>query len=95
MFLVDDLLLFPVRGILSVFEQIYAAAQEEYANQGDALRAQLGELYMMLETRRITEEEFDAQERQLLERLEQMEARSGPSGPGAQAGGRDPGLDLQ
>lgn len=76
MLLVDDLLLGPFRGLLWVFEKINEAAQEELANEADAITEELRQLYMMLETGRITEAEFDAQERRLLDRLESIRARA-------------------
>ena len=76
MLVVDDILLFPVRGLLFIFKEIRRAAQEEFASEAEAIRAELSELYMMLETGRITEEEFNARERELLGRLEELEGDS-------------------
>ena len=76
MLLVDDLLLAPVRGLLWVFEKIHDAAQEEIAGEADAVTAELRELYMMLETGRITEAEFDDREKTLLDRLESIQERA-------------------
>ncbi len=70
MFLVDDLLLFPIKGILWVFREIHDAAQEEMAGTEESITAALSELYMKLETGRLTEAEFDAQEKVLLDRLD-------------------------
>ena len=86
MFLIDDILMFPERAVLSLFQEIYNAAEQEFANQAEAIRAELTDLYMMLETDRISEGEFDSQEQQLLDRLERIEARDGPaeSEPGAE-----------
>ena len=86
MFLIDDILMFPSRAILSLFQEIYNAAEQELDNQAEAIRAELTDLYMMLETGRISEQEFDSQEQQLLDRLELTEAREGPaeSEPGAE-----------
>ena len=81
MFLIDDILMFPSRAILSLFQEIYNAAEQELDNQAEAIRAELTDLYMMLETGRISEQEFDSQEQQLLDRLELMEARDGPAEP--------------
>ena len=80
MLVVDDILLFPVTGILSVFRKIRDAAEHEFADQGDAIRTQLGELYMMLETGRITSEEFDAKEKELLDRLDALSLREPGTG---------------
>jgi len=73
--LVDDLLLAPIRGLLWVFEKIHDAAQEEIAGEAEAVTVELRELYMMLETGRITEAEFDDRERTLLDRLEAIQER--------------------
>ena len=53
--------------------QIQHAAQQELENESDNLRAELSELYMMLETHQITEEEFTAREATLLDRLTRLE----------------------
>ena len=75
MLLVDDLLLAPIHGLLWIFGKIHDAAQEVIAGEADAITEELRELYMMLETGRITEAEFDAQERTLLDRLEAVQDR--------------------
>ena len=74
MFLVDDLLMSPVKGILWVFQEIHDAAQQEMAGESEAITATLSELYMKLETGQITETEFDAQEKVLLDRLDRLQA---------------------
>jgi len=70
MFLLDDVLLFPVRSLLWVFKEIHNAAEAEQANEADAITAKLSELYMMLETGQMTEAEFDTAEKTLLDRLD-------------------------
>lgn len=75
MLLVDDLLLAPIHGLLWIFGKIHEAAQEEIAGEADAITEELRELYMRLETGRITEAEFDARERTLLDRLEAIRER--------------------
>lgn len=74
MFLVDDLLLSPIKGIFWVFREIHDAAQQELAGESEAITAALSELYMRLETGQITEEEFDAREKALLDRLDRLQA---------------------
>lgn len=74
MLLIDDVLLFPARGLMFIFREIYNAAYQEFDNEAEAVRAELSELYMMLETERITEEQFDASEKELLDRLDRIEA---------------------
>jgi len=70
MLLIDDILLSPMRGIYWIFQEIYNAALEETANEADAITVELSELYMMLETGRISEQEFDTREKDLLDRLD-------------------------
>jgi len=72
MLLVDDILLSPIKGLFYIFKQIHNAAEDELLNE-EGVSAQLSELYMMLETGKITEEEFNTQESALLDRLDQIE----------------------
>ena len=75
MFIVDDILLSPTRSILWILRELYNATQEEITNEAEALTMQLSELYMALETGRMTEAEFDQREKELLDRLEAIETR--------------------
>ena len=75
MLLVDNILLFPIHGIVWIFREVCNAAQQELESEKDNITAQLTELYMMLETQQITEEEFDAREKELLDRLDQLPER--------------------
>ena len=72
-FLLDDLLLAPVRGVAWIARQLQRAAQDQLESDADSTRQELRELYMALETGRITEDEFDAREAELLGRLERLE----------------------
>lgn len=76
MLLVDDILFFPVRSILWIFREIHNAAREELEGEPDAIAQQLRRLYMQLETGAIGEPEFAAEEKRLLDRLEEIEAGS-------------------
>lgn len=87
MFLIDDLLLFPARGLLFVFREIHHAAQQAQGNAADQLRNDLTELYMQLETKQITEDEFTAREAELLDRLDAL------AGPAEDAGEDGPAAD--
>lgn len=73
MFLLDDILLFPIKGLTWLFGELHKAAKGELISSGEAITAELGELYMMLETGRITEEEFDVKEKELLDRLDEIQ----------------------
>ncbi len=80
MFLIDDILLFPVRGVASLARRLHGAARQELANEAEATRARLTELYMMLETGEITEDEFDEREKALLDQLDEIDSRSTQAG---------------
>ena len=73
MFLADDIVLFPFKGILSVFREIYQAALDEVHGEAEAIRNELSQLYQGLERGEIAEEAFDARESQLLDRLDEIE----------------------
>jgi hypothetical protein len=81
MFLVDDLLLSPLKGLFWVFREIHDAARQERAGEAQAITAALSELYMRLETGQINEVEFDAQEKVLLDRLERLQAEEAAAAP--------------
>jgi hypothetical protein len=72
-FLLDDILLAPMKGVVWIAEKIQEAAEEELLDE-EQVKRELTELYMRLETGRITEEEFTTQEEELVERLEAIEA---------------------
>jgi hypothetical protein len=73
MLLVDDIVLFPMKGVLWVFDEIYQAAEQALESEADDITAQLQQLYRMLESGGITEAEFDVREAGLLDRLEAMQ----------------------
>lgn len=73
MLVIDDVLLSPVKGLFYIFKQIHKAAEEEFLSE-ETVTMQLSELYMMLETGKITEEEFGKSESELLNRLDEIEA---------------------
>lgn len=91
MFLVDDLVLAPIHGLLWIFRKVRDAAEEEVAGEADSITAELSELYMRLETGRITETEFDARERVLLDRLEAVQRPAGDSDSDEDDAGEDGG----
>ena len=77
MLLVDDLLLAPLSGLLWVAEKIHDAAREEMSGEANAITEELRQLYLMLEAKQMTEADFDARERELLDRLDAIrESRS-------------------
>jgi len=73
--IVDDILLFPAHSLMFILRGIQNAAQQELTNEADTIRQELRELYMMLETGRIGEKEFDERESALFDRLEATKGR--------------------
>jgi hypothetical protein len=106
MFLIDDLLLAPLRGVHFVASSIYDAVQEEVEQERRALRSELNDLYMELEAGNITEEEFDRREEEVLDRLDELQAledrlaarevpsEAAPDDPAADTGLRIADLDA-
>jgi hypothetical protein len=82
MFLLDDILLAPLKGLAAVCRQVQEAAQQDLKNQQKVTTAALAELHRGLESGQIDESEFDTQETRLLEQLERIEAAlSGDGSP--------------
>jgi hypothetical protein len=75
MLLVDDILFFPVHSIMWIFREISKIAHEELAGEAQSITERLRLLYMQLETGRITEQQFDAEEKLLLDRLDAIDRR--------------------
>lgn len=73
MLILDNLLLSPMRGLYWIFREIHKASLQELTDEAEAITTELSELYMMLETGRISEAEFDALEQKLLDRLDAMQ----------------------
>jgi len=71
--IIDDILLFPFRSILWIFREVHNAAQQELAGEAELITAELSELYMMLETGKISEQEFATREKELLDRLDKIQ----------------------
>jgi Gas vesicle protein G len=77
MFIIDDLLASPARGLMFVLRQINDAVQQEREAQGKATMTELAALHRELDEERITEDEFDAREHVLLSRLDRMKKDDG------------------
>lgn len=75
MLLLDKLLFSPVGATLWAARQIHHAIQQEQAAEPERITACLSELYMLLETGRIGEAEFNAREKELLDQLDRIEER--------------------
>ena len=72
MFVIDDLLLAPGSFLIWVARKIHEAAQEELDNDTARITAELSELHRALETGAITESQFEAREKALLDRLDRI-----------------------
>ncbi|MFO8233057.1 MAG: gas vesicle protein GvpG [Longimonas sp.] len=73
MFLIDDILLAPVRGVHFIASSIHDAVREEIESERQALRNELNDLYMAVETDEISEDAFDAREEEVLDRLDELD----------------------
>ena len=69
MFLIDDLLLLPVKGFLGIFKEIHEMAEREVSDEG-YIRERLMELQLRFELDEIGEEEYTKQEKELMGRLD-------------------------
>ena len=70
MFIIDDLLASPARGLMFVLRKINEAVQLEREAQEKVTMAELTALHRELDEGKITEDEFDAREHVLLTRLD-------------------------
>ncbi|MBI2924547.1 MAG: gas vesicle protein GvpG [Verrucomicrobia bacterium] len=76
MFILDKLLLSPLYATVWAARQIQNAIEQERAAEPEQITAELRELYMRLETGQMREPEFNAREKELLDRLEALEAHA-------------------
>jgi hypothetical protein len=72
----DTLLLSPLYATIWAARQVHNAILQERAAEPEQITAALSELYMRLETRQITEAEFDARQKALLDQLDRIQAHS-------------------
>ncbi|MFZ0889049.1 MAG: gas vesicle protein GvpG [Candidatus Binataceae bacterium] len=75
MLLIDDLILAPGTFVLWILRQVHEAAEKELDQEGERLSAEIGELHRRLEAGAIDERAFDAREREILDRLDELRAR--------------------
>ncbi|MFH1890032.1 MAG: gas vesicle protein GvpG [Candidatus Kuenenbacteria bacterium] len=68
-FLIDDILLFPIKGIVWIAEKVRNMASEELEDTPEKLQRELLDLQMALEAEQITETEYQKKEKDVLERL--------------------------
>jgi len=68
MFLIDDILLAPLKGVIWIGEKLDEIAEKEFSDEG-RIKEKLMELQLKFEMDEISEEEYNRQEKELLERL--------------------------
>ena len=68
MFIIDDIVLSPLRGLIWLSEKINDMAQQEVSDEG-LIKERLMELQLRFELDEIDEETYARQEKELLERL--------------------------
>ena len=76
MFLIDDILLAPVKGIVYLAKKIHELAEEELVDTGEKIKRELLDLQMLFETDQISEEEYQKKEKDILERLEALKEKN-------------------
>jgi hypothetical protein len=72
-FLVDDILLSPLKGLAVVCRKIEEAARQDLENQEKQSMVSLSELHRQLESGQIEVKDFDNQEARLLEHIELLQ----------------------
>jgi len=68
MFLIDDILLAPLKGVIWIGEKLNELVEKEFSDEG-RIKEKLMELQLKFEMDEISEEEYNRQEKELLERL--------------------------
>jgi len=69
MFLIDDILLAPLKGIIWLGKKINEVAEKEFSDEG-LIKEKLMELQLKFELDKISEEEYNKQEAEILARLD-------------------------
>ena len=69
MFLIDDILLAPLNGIIWLGKKINEVAEKEFSDEG-LIKEKLMGLQLKFEMDEISEEEYNKQEKELLARLD-------------------------
>ena len=69
--LLSNILLAPVKGPYWISKKVHDMAMDEVLDE-DAVREKLRELYTEFEKGKISEEEFESREEELVERIEQI-----------------------
>ena len=73
MLIIDDILLLPWKGLMGIFKEIQKQADQELSDPGK-LREQLLEAQVLFEVDKITEKEYLKREKEIMARLNALEA---------------------
>jgi len=76
MFIIDDILLAPLKGVVYLAKKIHELAEEELEDTGEKLKRELLDLQMLFETDQINEEEYQKKEKDILERISALKKKS-------------------
>ena len=74
-FLIDDILLAPIKGIIWIAEKVRDMALEELEDTPEKLQRELLDLQMALESEQIAEAEYQKKEKDILKRLESLKGK--------------------
>jgi hypothetical protein len=70
MFLLDDILLSPVKGLMAIARKVQEIAEKDSVDQEKDILNSLSELHQLFESKSIGDEQFDERETALLDQLE-------------------------
>jgi uncharacterized membrane protein len=73
MFIIDDIMLAPIKGVIFLAEKINEVLEKETSDEG-AVKERLMALQLKFEMDEIDEEEYDKREDELLKTLERIRA---------------------
>jgi hypothetical protein len=73
MFLVDDILLSPVKGLMAIARKVQEIAEKDSDDHEKAILNSLSELHQLLESKSISDEDFNVRETTLLDQLDAIQ----------------------
>ena len=76
MFIIDDILLAPIKGVVYIAKKIHELAEEELVDTEEKLKRELLDIQMLFETDQISEEEYQKGEKDILGRLESLKEKN-------------------
>jgi hypothetical protein len=73
MFLLDDILLSPVKGLMAIARKVQEIAENDSQDQEKEILNSLSELHQLFESKTIGSEQFDERETVLLDQLDAIQ----------------------